>query len=121
MKILIVEDEETLSNLMKGEFKDAGHNIKIAKNGEDALSVARDFNPNVVLLDLVLPKKSGLEVLADLKADPNLKETSVIVLSNLAEDENIKKAISLGAKDYFIKAQYSIYEILEKVEKCIKK
>ena len=121
MKILIVEDEETLSKVMKEEFKDAGHDIKVATNGEDALSMARDFSPNVILLDLVLPKKGGLEVLSDLKSDKDLKDISVIVLSNLAEDESIKQALSLGAKDYFVKAQYSIYEILEKVQKNMAK
>jgi two-component system alkaline phosphatase synthesis response regulator PhoP len=121
MKILIVEDEETLSNVMKAELKDIGHEIKVAKNGEDALILARSFNPRMILLDLVLPKKGGLEVLTDLKSDEELKNISVIILSNLAEDESIKKALSLGAEDYFVKAQHSIYEVLEMVKKHMPK
>lgn len=121
MKILIVEDEETLSNMIKEEFKAEGHEIKIAKDGDEALSVSKEFIPDVILLDLVLPKKGGLEVLADLKSDEVSKNVPVIILSNLSEDEGIKKAISLGAEDYFIKAQHSICEILEKVQKITKK
>ena len=88
---------------------------------QEALKLARSFNPELILLDLILPKKSGLQVLEELKADDNLKKIPVIVLSNLAEDENIKKAISIGAEDYFVKTQHSIYEVIEKVQKYLKK
>ena len=121
MKILIVEDEQTLANVIKEEFKDMGYEIKIAKDGEEALTMAKSFHPNIMLLDLVLPKKGGLDVLAELKADADLKTIPVIVLSNLAEDENIKKALTLGAEDYFVKTQHSIYEVIEKIQKYITK
>jgi len=121
MKILIVEDEDTLSGVIKEEFKDAGYVIKVAKDGEEAINLAKVFLPQLILLDLVLPKKGGLDVLSEIKSDSNLKDIPVIVLSNLAEDESIKKALSLGAEDYFVKAQHSIYEVLEKVHKYMAK
>ncbi|MGD0576635.1 MAG: response regulator [Candidatus Staskawiczbacteria bacterium] len=120
-KILIVEDEEALYNVVKEEFEAKGYKIKVAKDGGVALEMARSFNPDIILLDLILPKKGGLEVLADLKADPALKAIPVIVLSNLSESENIKKALLLGAQDYFVKTQYSIYEVIEKVQKYLVK
>lgn len=121
MKVLIVEDEEALANIVKEEFRGAGYDVKIAKDGEEALKTAKSFHPNVILLDLILPKKNGLDVLAELKADSDLSDITVIVLSNLAEDESIKKAIALGAEDYFVKTQHSIYEVIEKVQKFLGK
>ena len=121
MKILIVEDEEALFKVVEEEFRSQKYTVKVAKDGEEALKAAKSFKPDVMLLDLVLPKKSGLEVLAEIKNDPELKDISVIVLSNLAEDESIKKALSLGAADYFVKTQHSIYEVIEKVAGQVKK
>lgn len=121
MKILIIEDEDMLSNVIKEEFSDAGYVIEVAKDGEEALGLAKNFLPQLILLDLVLPKKGGLDVLSEIKSDPELKKVPVIILSNMAEDESIKKALAMGAEDYFIKAQNSISEILEKVRKYIKK
>lgn len=121
MKILIVEDEEALNQVVKEEFASKGFDAKIAKNGEEALKLAKSFKPDAILLDLILPKKGGLEVLEALRKDPENKNTPVIVLSNLAEDENIKKALFLGATDYFVKTQHSIYEVIEKVQNYLKK
>lgn len=121
MKILIVEDEEALNMVIKEELDSKGFDVKIAKNGEEALKLAKSFKPEAILLDLILPQKGGLEVLTELRADPNFKNTPVIILSNLAEDENIKKGLALGATDYFVKTQHSIYEVIEKVEKYLKK
>ncbi len=120
MKILIIEDEEALNLVVKEELQSKGYDVKIATDGEEALKLAANFYPELILLDLILPKKGGLQVLEELKANDNLKNIPVIILSNLAEDENIKKAISLGAADYFVKTQHSIYEVIEKVEKYIK-
>lgn len=120
MKVLIVEDEQALSNIVSEELSGEGHNCKIAKDGEEALSFSQSFRPDIILLDLMLPKKNGLDVLAELKDNMDLKTIPVIVLSNLAEDESIKKALLLGAVDYFVKSQHSIYEVLDKIQKYIK-
>ena len=121
MKVLIAEDEDALSGLVKEEFKNAGYDAKVAKDGDEALKLAKSFHPDIMLLDLIMPKKGGLEVLTAMKADADLKAIPVIVLSNLAEDENIKKALTLGAEDYFVKTQHSIYEVIEKVQKRLAK
>lgn len=119
IKVLLVEDEETLSNIVKNELTDAGYNVLVAKDGEDALLVATNSKPDIVLLDLVLPKKGGIDVLEDFKKNELLKNIPVIILSNLAESESIKKALSLGAKDYFIKSQHPISDISEKIKEYI--
>ena len=115
MKILIVEDEDTLSLVLAEKFKNEGYEIMVANNGQEALPKASRFQPDVILLDLIMPKKLGMEVLADLKSDAELALIPVIVLSNLEGDEIIKKALALGAVDYFVKTQHPMAEIVEKV------
>jgi DNA-binding response OmpR family regulator len=121
MKILIVEDEEPLLKLLEEEFKNIGWTVKLAKDGTDGLTLMKTFHPDIVALDLLLPKKSGLEVLTEMKEDSAIKDIPVVVLSNLAEDENITKAIALGAKEYYVKSQHSVYEVIEKIQKHLKK
>jgi len=116
MKILIVEDEDVLSLVLEEKFKNEGYDVMIAKDGEEAQPKIEKFKPDVILLDLILPKKGGMEVLESIKSDSELKLIPVIVLSNLEGDEIIKSALSLGAVDYFVKTQHPIAEIVEKVE-----
>ncbi|MCX6722748.1 MAG: response regulator [Candidatus Staskawiczbacteria bacterium] len=116
MKVLIVEDDKDISWVYQEGLKTKNHKIKIAEDGEVAMVLARSFSPEMIFLDLLLPKKDGMTVLAELKADLDLKTIPVIVLSNLSDDENIKKALTLGAADYFVKSQHPIFEIMEKVQ-----
>jgi len=116
-KILIVEDERSLSELVENELDSMGFDARVAGDGELAMKLARSFDPDVIMLDLILPKKGGLEVLKELKIDPALKTIPVIVLSNLSGDESIRMAMTFGADDYFIKTQNSIFEIIAKVQK----
>lgn len=119
MKILIVEDEQVLSKVLKEKFDKAGFETKVSGDGEAAILDAKSFMPTIIVLDLVLPKKSGFEVLKAVKDDPETAMIPVIVVSNLGEDSDIKKALSLGAKDYFVKSQHPINEIIEKVKVVI--
>lgn len=121
MKILIVEDEEVLAKVLEEKLTNENFQVKIAGDGEMALSSAESFRPNLILLDLILPKKHGLVVLDELKANPELKSIPVIILSNLDDDENIKKSLRLGAVDYFVKSQHPLQEIVEKVKEYILK
>lgn len=117
MKIVIVEDEEILLRVLKEKFEKANFDVSVAVNGEEAMGIIKKFQPDVVLLDLILPKKSGFEVLQELKADPELKPIPVVVvLSNLGQDEDIKRALQLGAEDYIVKTQHPINEVIEKVK-----
>jgi DNA-binding response OmpR family regulator len=114
-KILIVEDEEALAKVLEEKFQREKFEVKIAVDGEAGVEAVRQFRPEMILLDLILPKKSGFDVLKEVKADPELGRIPVIVLSNLGEDESIKEALALGAKDYFVKTQHPINEVVEKV------
>lgn len=116
MKILIVEDEDALARVLREKLEKEDYEVEVVDNGADAFSVAEKTRPDIVILDLILPKKDGFEVLAELKADAELKTVPVVVLSNLGEDEHIKRAFSLGASDYFVKTQHPLLEIVEKVK-----
>ena len=115
-KIVIVEDEEALARVLKEKFENEGFEIDLAMDGKVALPTIQKMRPDLVLLDLMLPKRDGIDVLRDIKADRDLENLPVIVLSNLDGDEDIKQAISLGAKDYFVKSQHPIKEVVEKVK-----
>lgn len=116
MKILIVEDEEVLSKVLREKFENEGFKTEIATDGEMVMDMVKKTKPDLVLLDLLLPKKLGLDVLKDMKADAEVRDVRVLVLSNLDDDQDIKTALSLGAVDYFVKTQHPLKEIVEKVK-----
>ncbi len=117
MKILIVEDEDVLAKVLEEKFKKAGFSTKIATDGEDALDDIKNWKPDVILLDLMLPKKDGFEVLKGIEGD----NVPVIITSNLGDDESIKKGLKLGAVDYFVKSEHPVNEIIDKVKMVILK
>ncbi|MCL4406211.1 MAG: response regulator [Patescibacteria group bacterium] len=116
MKIAIVEDEEALAQVLKEKLEKEKFDVKIAVDGETALPLIKAFTPDMILLDLLLPKKPGLDVLRDLKEEESLKNIPVIILSNLGGDEDIKEGLALGAKDYFVKTQHPINEVVDKIK-----
>jgi DNA-binding response OmpR family regulator len=116
MKVLIVEDEEVLLKVLKEKLEKSGYDVATAVDGEAALIRAKDSNPDVIVLDLLLPKKNGFEVLEELKKDEALKVIPVVVVSNLGEDNDIKRALALGAADYYVKSEHPINEIIEKIK-----
>lgn len=115
-KILIVEDEKVLSSALSVKFENEGFEVKVLESGDLVLSTVRDWKPNIILLDLLLPKKGGKDVLQELKANPEFRSIPVVILSNLDSDDDIKTCLALGAVDYFIKTNHPIKEIIEKVK-----
>ena len=115
-KILIVEDEEILLAALQEELSQGGYDIAGASNGEEGLVQAKSFKPDLILLDLVMPKMDGMEALKRLKEDGETKDVPVIILTNLSDYERISEALSLGAKDYLVKANYSLSDLLQKVK-----
>ncbi len=116
MKILIAEDEEILKRVLQEKFEKEKFTVVVVDDGDKVLLAVKSFSPDLILLDIMLPKKDGLSVLEELHADPELARIPVIILSNLGEDEKIKKALSLGAVDYLVKTQHPINEVLERVK-----
>ena len=90
-----------------------------ALDGEVGLKLAKSGKPDLILLDLILPKIDGFEVLKKIKPDPETKDIPVIVLTNLEESEDVQRAIDLGAKNYLVKANYSLREVVEKIKKAL--
>ncbi len=118
-KVLIVEDDKFLLSAYRVKLTKAGFEIKIATDGEEALKILREDKPDVILLDLVMPRKDGFAVLEELKTNPVWKSIPVIVLSNLSQKEDLEKAKALGAKDYLIKSDLSLKDLVEKINTLI--
>lgn len=120
-KILVVEDEHLLRRLLVQSLKEANFEVIEAMDGEEGLVKAKEEKPDLILLDLILPGISGYEVLLRMKKDPFLEKIPVIVLSNLGQEEEIERAKRLGAKDFLIKAHFTLSQIEEKVKDFFEK
>jgi DNA-binding response OmpR family regulator len=120
-KILFIEDESALQKTFGEVLGQEGYEVVSALDGESGLRLAESEKPDLILLDLVLPKIHGFEVLKKLKGDSNTKDIPIIVLTNLEAIEDVDKAIELGATTYLVKAQYSLEEVLIKVKKVLEK
>ena len=117
--ILIVEDDRFLERMYSSKLEREGMNVLNASNGEEALALMRQNIPDVVLLDIIMPKMDGLQVLKEMRASERLKNVSVILLTNLGEAENVRQARALGANDYLIKAHFLPSEVIEVIRKYI--
>ncbi len=117
--ILFIEDESALQKAFEDILTGAGYELKSALDGEAGLRLAESEKPDLILLDITLPKLNGFEVLEKLKKNPETKEIPVIILTNLEKMEDVDKASELGAMTYLVKAQYKLEEIIEKVKSAI--
>jgi DNA-binding response OmpR family regulator len=115
-KILIVEDEPVLSSILKNRLEKEGFEVFQAKDGVEALTNLKQNKFDLVLLDIILPKMSGFEIMESLKADPNASDVPIVIISNLGQESDIQKGQMLGAVGYFIKAQLSIEELISKIQ-----
>ena len=119
-KILIVEDDEFLRSLLAEKLRGSQYEVAEAETGERAMEIISDFDPDLILLDLLLPGIHGFEVLEWVKGQPEpLSATPVIILSNLGNRDDINKGFELGAKDYLVKAKFTINEIGEKINSAV--
>ena len=119
-KILIIEDEAAFQKILSEFLGIEGFETLSALDGESGLEMARSQNPDLVLLDIILPKKDGYEVLAELKKDEKTKNIPVILLTNLESPEDVGKALQLGASTYLVKADYKLEEITQKIKELLK-
>jgi len=116
-KILIVEDEEIMIDLLQKKLTKEGYEVSVARDGEEGLKMMKKAKPDLVLLDIVMPKKGGFEVMEEMEKDPELKKIPVIVISNSGQPVEIDRAQRLGAKDWLIKTEFNPQEVIEKVKK----
>ncbi|HSW37691.1 MAG TPA: response regulator [Candidatus Saccharimonadales bacterium] len=118
--ILLVEDELPFRQIYKDAFLNMlNYRVVEAENGEEALEVIHEQPPDIVLLDLVLPKLSGFDVLAQIKNDPNYKHIPVVVYSVIDQKSEVERAMKLGASDFTIKGMTPAAEVVEKVKKLL--
>ena len=121
-KILLVEDDQFLSSLLKNRLEKENFEVIPVYDGVEALARLRAEKPDLILLDIILPGKSGFEVLEEVRNDPQLqnkRSIPVIVISNLGQESDLERSRQLGAVDYFVKARTSIDELVKMVEKVI--
>ncbi len=118
--VLIAEDDALLSDMYAAKFEAEGFVVVRAGNGEEALTLARDKKPHAILLDVMMPKLDGFNALQQLRAEKAFAKTPIIMLTNLAQEEDIKKGKALGANDYFVKANQTPMEIVDKVRALLK-
>ena len=121
MKVLIVEDDSFLVNAYRIKFERLGYETKIAIDGESALKILGEWVPDVVILDLVMPKMDGYEFLEKMRAKPEFLNIPVLVATNLGQPEDVDRARELGANNYVIKGNLSLSELVEKLEELIPK
>lgn len=119
-KILVVEDDRSLQSAIVEMLNQEGYETVSAFDGEEGLAKLSQEKPDLILLDIILPKKDGFELLSQIKSNPETKEIPVLILTNLEEVDKVQKAVDLGAAAFMIKADYSIKEILEKVKEALK-
>lgn len=117
--VLLVEDDVFLSGIYQKKFEMEGFKISTADNGEKGLADAKKKNPDIILLDILLPKMDGFSVLKELKSDEAVKNIPVILLTNLGQKDDVEKGLEAGAVDYLIKAHFKPSEIVEKVRKVL--
>lgn len=114
-KILIIEDEIATIKVLEGKFSAEGFEVFVAEDGNAGLAAAFTESPDLIILDIMMPKKDGFAVLKELRADSRGKDIPVVILTNLSDAESIKSGMEGGACDFLIKADWSLDDIVRKV------
>ncbi len=120
-EILLVEDDKFLSTLLSNRLTKFDYNVVVIGDGIEAIQYLKNHKPNLILVDIILPGISGFEVLREMRSNPQLKESPVIIISNLGQDEDIKTGKELGAVEYFVKAKTPIDQLVETIGSYLKK
>ncbi len=114
-KILIVEDEEALSEILQDRFENEDFEVFVAKDGAEGLKLALDKKPDVILLDILLPKLDGLSMLKNLRTYEQGKNIRVIVTTNVNDSKEVHEALALGARDFLVKSDWVLSDLVESV------
>lgn len=117
--VLLVEDDEMLHTMYTQKFTKEGYEVLSGYNGSEGVKLAEEHNPTIILLDIIMPKMDGFAALKKLKKKDATKDIPVILLTNLGQEEDIRKGKELGAVDYFIKANHTPQEVVDKVKEVV--
>ena len=120
-KVMIVEDDEHISKVYEIKLAKEGIETSLAVDGEEAVAKITREKPDLVILDLMIPKKDGFDVLSDIKKIPELASIPVIVLSNLGQQADQDRALGLGANEYLVKVDNPIQEVINKVKQYLER
>lgn len=118
-KILIVDDEHDVQKILGDKIKSEGFEVESAFDGEDALKKVNKEKPDLILLDIIMPRMDGISFLHELKKDPELDAIPVIMLTNLSSKEKVQESVEAGVRDYLVKAHYTLGEVIKKVKERI--
>lgn len=118
-KVLIIEDEEVLRNVLAKKLEKEGYSVATAEDGEIGIEKIKSESPDLILLDILLPKKNGFQVLEEMNATGDIKRIPVVIISNSGQPVEVKKLLELGACDYLIKADFDPQEVLDKIRTCL--
>ncbi len=114
-KILIIEDEKIIRNLIKKKLIERGYNVQEAENGEVGMVKMKEDKPDLILLDIIMPKMGGFDVLREMQKDDNFSNIPVVIVSNSGQPVEIDKAKELGVEDWIIKTEFDPREVVDKV------
>ena len=118
-KILIIEDDPLMARMYQKIFKFEGYDVEVAADGEEGLAKVKSGKPTLVLLDIMMPKVNGMEVLEKLKADPDTKAIPIVMLTNLAGQHDAEAALSKGAVKYIVKSEYEPKEVTNMIKEIL--
>jgi DNA-binding response OmpR family regulator len=114
--VALIEDDPLIAEMYTTKFTKEGYNIKHAADGAAGLEMVKKEKPDIILLDIIMPKLDGFQVLQELRQDASFKDTPVVMLTNLGQEEDVQKGRQLGATDYFIKTNFTPAAIVDKVK-----
>lgn len=118
-KILLVEDEELIVTLLKKKLEEEGYDVSVARDGVEGIEKMKQIHPDLVLLDIIMPRMGGFQVMEEMVRDSDLQSIPVIVISNSGQPVELDRARALGAKDWLIKTEFDPHEVIAKVKKQI--
>ena len=116
IRVVVAEDDQILSKVILAELKESGFDVWQARTGEEAVKLAKSKTPDLILMDVLMPKMDGFAALEAIKGSPETERIPVIMLTMLGSDDDIKRGLKLGAEDYIVKSQHAVAEICDKVE-----
>ncbi|HEU4965926.1 MAG TPA: response regulator [Candidatus Saccharimonadales bacterium] len=118
-KILVVEDEEVLLGVLKDRLKNEGFDVITARDGEQGLKMALEHKPDLILLDILMPKMGGITMLKNLRATPAGKDTHVIILTNVSDSKLVHEALTYGVRDFLVKSDWVLSDLVTAIRKQI--
>ena len=117
--ILLIEDDSVILRILNNRLSEEGYNIFVAEDGESGLKKFKENRPDLILLDLILPKMDGISILREIRKDATASDMPVLILTNLKSNETVLESLRLGVSDYILKVDYSPEELVKKVKEIL--